>query len=657
MGFVLRERPSIYTVGGALGEGADETDRVQYAINKMRDGGRELSVDPEGIYGISQTLILTNAAFGQRPIRIFNPGPKGALLAAINNNDYRATFRRLTGFAGPLMYALGRGVELDGIVLDGAGLPGHLLQVDRGFEFKLARMRFLNAIGYGLQGLALSNTTLLEVFFDQVGYTNSCSDAAIAAGSAVLTSASASFGPQDIGAIFIVPGAGSAGGLHVSRAVSFQDAHTITLKATAGSTVSGATATWDAAARRYSGNSAYEYTTNTLIEIATHAERCRGIALDLGYGNDIDDYFEFGKFTAHHDEATTAGGTVGSLSTRPQIRVGNIRGLDLFVPFIYGGSGPLIQYDKLRDAGASKMTGLTITGGNMLGYVENHAVVAGKTPDRLIDLVRGDDVAIIGLEMDTALSEHIRIRSTFGPNVALVGVKHKTRAGAATQYVVDDRVVGEATRKPASILGWLAEAWCYIYMKAAAAILFISSDEGYTAQVRFRMANITRFDWGLSPAGNMALTWRDPATAANKGDVLTVDKTTGALSLLNPFRAYTAQGRSGATLASDTGFAANHLYEIGGFNRWESGANSAGNFAIKRRDAAGSDQGDPIAVDAITGKVSIGAGGSSTGTRIRFNTDTGTVAPAAGGAGAVPATPAGYANIEVNGTVRKFAFY
>lgn len=34
-----------------------------------------------------------------------------------------------------------------------------------------------------------------------------------------------------------------------------------------------------------------------------------------------------------------------------------------------------------------------------------------------------------------------------------------------------------------------------------------------------------------------------------------------------------------------------------------------------------------------------------------------TIAPAAGGAGALPATPAGYVNVVINGTTRKIAYY
>lgn len=34
-----------------------------------------------------------------------------------------------------------------------------------------------------------------------------------------------------------------------------------------------------------------------------------------------------------------------------------------------------------------------------------------------------------------------------------------------------------------------------------------------------------------------------------------------------------------------------------------------------------------------------------------------TTAPAAGGAGALPATPAGYVNVVINGVTRKLAYY
>lgn len=56
-----------------------------------------------------------------------------------------------------------------------------------------------------------------------------------------------------------------------------------------------------------------------------------------------------------------------------------------------------------------------------------------------------------------------------------------------------------------------------------------------------------------------------------------------------------------------------------------------------------------------TQPIEIGAG--STQTNLKVNTTAGTTAPGAGGAGALPATPAGYAVININGTDRKVPYY
>ena len=73
-------------------------------------------------------------------------------------------------------------------------------------------------------------------------------DGAITSGAAVLTSASALFLAADAGRAIIVRGAGAAGADLVTTILTFTSTSNVTLSANAGTTVTGASAIWDARA-------------------------------------------------------------------------------------------------------------------------------------------------------------------------------------------------------------------------------------------------------------------------------------------------------------------------------------------------------------------------------------------------------------------------
>lgn len=91
-------------------------------------------------------------------------------------------------------------------------------------------------------------------------------------------------------------------------------------------------------------------------------------------------------------------------------------------------------------------------------------------------------------------------------------------------------------------------------------------------------------------------------------------------------------------------------------NGAESGSDAGSDFAINSYTDGGAFKATLIQAVRSSGLVSIGQAGG-TGTRIRLNTDETTTSPSAGGAGALPATPAGYISVSINGTARKVPYY
>lgn len=90
--------------------------------------------------------------------------------------------------------------------------------------------------------------------------------------------------------------------------------------------------------------------------------------------------------------------------------------------------------------------------------------------------------------------------------------------------------------------------------------------------------------------------------------------------------------------------------------RWRWGLEASTNWTLAAHDAAGLFVANDIVVENATGLVTLGATARS-GVRVGFRTDVQMTAPSAGGGAALPATPAGYAQIEINGTVRRIAYY
>lgn len=91
-------------------------------------------------------------------------------------------------------------------------------------------------------------------------------------------------------------------------------------------------------------------------------------------------------------------------------------------------------------------------------------------------------------------------------------------------------------------------------------------------------------------------------------------------------------------------------------NGAETGIDAGSDLFVNSYTDAGAFKATLISLIRSTGQVILGLAGGS-GTRIRLNTTTGTLSPLAGGAGALPATPAGYVSININGTNRQLPYY
>lgn len=208
-------------------------------------------------------------------------------------------------------------------------------------------------------------------------------------------------------------------------------------------------ASGDKAAVRIRGNNQYEYVSNSTHINGLRIERCPGVALDLAYGGNPDDRLEFLWMYGLHIEGVIDSTPYTSFPVDPLLRIGNVRGVNAYGSYLYGGKGPLIRYDQQQAVGGSAYGGITFHGGTLYGFIDNDVITA-NTPDRLVDLVRGDNFIMDGVTFDSALVEHIRVRDTFGKKAWILNPLHKTRAGATTTYVTDDRADTRSTRTPAT---------------------------------------------------------------------------------------------------------------------------------------------------------------------------------------------------------------
>ncbi|MGL3198009.1 MULTISPECIES: glycosyl hydrolase family 28-related protein [Curtobacterium] len=172
---------------------------------------------------------------------------------------------------------------------------------------------------------------------------------------------------------------------------------------------------------------------NTLTFTNLTIEGSANTALDIGWGSTAQDFVEFVRFIAPHFEAEQRDGT------NPLVRIGNVRSVEFHDALIYGGPGPLVRHEEQFGRGAVLRGGVRFIGGTLLGM--NGKV--GRPSGVLVDLVAGDDTALLGTRLGQFTEAGIRIGAAYGPRVhagADVSAEgYDSRGAAASRPLLDDR--------------------------------------------------------------------------------------------------------------------------------------------------------------------------------------------------------------------------
>ena len=147
-------------------------------------------------------------------------------------------------------------------------------------------------------------------------------------------------------------------------------------------------------------------------------ERSKNQAMWIGVGdNTLTSFAEFTRLTNPHFEAPASEPNV-----RPLIEVGNIRGLDIVNPFLYGGGDGLLFHDQLPYGdtpgqsyrGDADLGGITIMGGVLLSRE------GGSSPAQsLVVLRRGNGFHAVGTKFWRQTHQAVRVDATYGPDVVV----------------------------------------------------------------------------------------------------------------------------------------------------------------------------------------------------------------------------------------------
>lgn len=110
--------------------------------------------------------------------------------------------------------------------------------------------------------------------------------------------------------------------------------------------------------------------------------------------------------------------------------------------------------------------------------------------------------------------------------------------------------------------------------------------------------------------------------------------------------------RSAVILHDDTD---KSLWRIGKNAGAQTGSDAGANLDFDSYDDAGTYKATPMSITRSNSRVNLGHSNGAGEVQLRIPTST--TAPSAGAGGALPATPAGYATIYINGTARQIAYY
>lgn len=180
--------------------------------------------------------------------------------------------------------------------------------------------------------------------------------------------------------------------------------------------------------------------TNTLHIDGLTIERSNDRAMEIGVGPDVGEWrAEF--ITIHRLHIEPAGtGNTSSL-----IKIGNVRHLDFVSPFIFGGTGYVIEHDE-QATHPYGSGGIRILGGTLLGTGTD----IGTTPT-LVRLRNGNDFSMIGTKCARHGSEAVVVDSTYGAKVFIdsscsfdgPGAELTDGRSQRSQYVARGRFVAQ----------------------------------------------------------------------------------------------------------------------------------------------------------------------------------------------------------------------
>lgn len=170
--------------------------------------------------------------------------------------------------------------------------------------------------------------------------------------------------------------------------------------------------------------------TNTFDIYNLTIERSANVALDIAYGGTRTDgfYAEFVRITNLHVEAPND--LAGAYNTDPLLRIGNVRGVTLVNPFIYGGPGYLIEHASDASNTAKLAEGVFLVGGSLLGQEDDSST-------SLVHLVTGNDFSMTGVRAGRFTTSVVKVESTYGAKVKID--PSCSLDGATTVWLTDSR--------------------------------------------------------------------------------------------------------------------------------------------------------------------------------------------------------------------------
>nr|WP_211746606.1 hypothetical protein [Paenibacillus sp. Marseille-Q4541] len=146
-----------------LGDTCD-ADSINRAIIHCQQTGKVLKL-PYRVYTIKKPIVAQTSN-RQSPLKIVGVSGKSSRF----NLNNCVTIKRHSSFVGGDMFqAYGQGLHLEDICFDGSSIQGNGVNINRGFELYMLRVRAFNCRGTGLLLRSLSNPNIIHCNVDNCG--------------------------------------------------------------------------------------------------------------------------------------------------------------------------------------------------------------------------------------------------------------------------------------------------------------------------------------------------------------------------------------------------------------------------------------------------------------------------------------------------------